>query len=176
MSSSTEENRLAESLQEKAKLSTKDSLSSTIPRRPHPSSLPPSITRLYKVDSIPTNISVQIFSDRIVLNLSQLPGGKVGTFLLCEATHCEIDPKAIDYNVSTLLGGGGSTLLEVFARQVCETIARNRTPVQIRSGWLPILVLGVSLDKAVAKDPALFRELVHLLVSVYHDLEASSSI
>jgi hypothetical protein len=65
----------------------------------HPSSIPATLTRSYTVKSVPTEAWVQIFADRIVIGLSQLDG-KVGNFLLCQASSSEVNPRAVDYNVT----------------------------------------------------------------------------
>jgi hypothetical protein len=65
----------------------------------HPSSIPATLTRSYTVKSVPTDAWVQIFADRIVIGISQLDG-KVGNYLLCQATSSEVNPRAVDYNVT----------------------------------------------------------------------------
>jgi hypothetical protein len=65
----------------------------------HPSSIPATLTRSYLVKSVPTDAWVQIFADRIVIGVSQLDG-KVGNFLLCQATSSEVNPRAVDYTVT----------------------------------------------------------------------------
>jgi hypothetical protein len=65
----------------------------------HPSSIPATLTRSYTVQSVPTDAWVQIFTDRIVIGISQLDG-KVGNYLLCQAASSEVNPRAVEYNVT----------------------------------------------------------------------------
>jgi hypothetical protein len=77
---------------------------------PSPSSLPKTISRSYNVYKIPTHIFCQIFNDRIVLGVTQLnkSEGHIGSWVLCQSSKSEVNPKHTDYELSTLLGCSGS--------------------------------------------------------------------
>jgi Proteasome assembly chaperone 3 len=51
---------------------------------PDTNSLPRFISKSYKIDTIPTHIWIQYFSDRIVVGISQLDDGRIGNWILCE--------------------------------------------------------------------------------------------
>ena len=129
---------------------------------PSPASLPATLTRSYEILSIPTDAYCQIFSDRIVLGVSQLDQ-RIGTWLLCESQNSETNPDRVEYPVSTLLGLE-DVLLEVYARQITEKI-------RMASSSSPsiVLVLGISLDKKRGKDTKMFRLLVETLAQLYSD-------
>ena len=73
------------------------------PPIPSQSSLPKTATQSYIVDGVATDMFVQVFSDRIVVGVSQL-NGKFGNYMMCEAIPDEVNPKHIAYDVTTLLG------------------------------------------------------------------------
>lgn len=130
----------------------------------HPSSLPSTLSRSFTVKSVPTDAWVQVFADRVVIGLSQLDG-KVGNYLLCQASTSEVNPKAIDYDVSNLLGAREDPLLVVYARRITELIIATRPP----TAHFPPVVLAISLDKEKGKDMEMFRLLVDIAVKLYSD-------
>lgn len=146
-----------------------DSLSSTLQAsrisndshtvEPHPDSVPTTLTRLYSINSIETDIWCQLFSDRIVFGVSQL-NTKVGTYLLCTMDESIIDNR-IRFAVTPLLGKRDDTVLEVLCRQVTEQIASLRTTA---GAMCPPVFMGISLKQT---DPDTFRTLVDLLVNLY---------
>jgi Proteasome assembly chaperone 3 len=138
------------------------------------SSLPTTMSRTYAIDSIPTNIWVQLFVDRIVFGVSQLEGGRIGNFLLCQPEPSPVDPKATDFHMSTLLGARDDPVLTVYLRRITEMIIRSRLAGSEAS--YPTVVLGISLHKTKRKDPLLFRTIVELLAQLYNDaVQVSSS-
>jgi Proteasome assembly chaperone 3 len=139
------------------------------PLAPHPSSLPTTISRSCILHQIPTQYWIQLFADRVVLGISQL-NGRVGNYLLCQATPSDVNPNDVDYQVTSLLGAREETLLSVYAERIAGNIlAGNRNHTTI--------VLGISLHKDKGKDPEMFRSIVDLLVQLYKeaiDVSASS--
>jgi hypothetical protein len=144
-----------------------DSLSSTLQSSrlsdssPHPNSIPITLTRSYNIQSIVTDAWVQLFSDRIVLGISQL-NTKVGSFLSCHVDESVIDNR-IRFTVTPLLGKTDDAILEVFCRQVTEKIAALRTSAATPC---PPVLMGISLKTT---SPETFHVLVNLLVNLYKE-------
>ena len=124
------------------------------PCLPHTSAVPTSISRSYNIYGIPTHAFCQVFSDRFVLGVTQLrtkdktsSSGHIGSWVLCEASRSEIDPKQVDYELSTLLGGATRAGIrdekEIYARRIAERLLEKKS--------LPggtdriVLLLGISL-------------------------------
>jgi len=153
-------------LVEKLKATTLSSDQQTTISTAYSLSVPTTMSRSYTVHGISTDIWVQLFADRIVLGVSQL-GGKVGNFLLCQADQSEINPRAVEFQVTNLLGAREDPLLAVYARRITERIVQVRPPSPAES--YPTILLGISVDKERGKDPEMFRSLVDLLVQLYVD-------
>ena len=132
------------------------------PRQPHPSALPRTFTRSVLLDDIPTDICMQFFVDRLLVGISQVGGGKIGNWLLCEAKRSELTPKQVDYEVQHLLGAGRDDVAQaVLARQILEHLPSQET-----------ILLGLSLDKMRGKDRAVIQAIVALVVRVYQEAVA----
>lgn len=148
--------------------------------KPHTKSIPRTVTR-NNVKSIhsngiipPTNATVQIFSNRIVMLVSQLPSSKVGTFLMCEYQPCQINPKTSEYLVTNLMGCGSSSdeaLLDIYARNILQGIVNIHKKNQ-EIQFPTVLVLGISLLKKKPNDGngqqqqhEAFKSLVNFLVN-----------
>ena len=144
-----------------------DSLTSTLQSShiakaiPHPDSIPVTLTRSYNVNSVATDAWVQLFSDRILIGVTQL-NTKVGTFLSCHVDESIIDNR-IRFTVTPLLGKRDDVVLEVFCRQVTEQIAALRTTA---TAVCPPVLLGISLKDT---GPETFRTLVGLMVNLYKE-------
>ena len=117
---------------------------------PHPTSVPVSISRSYKIWGVPTHTFCQIFSDRIVLGVTQLrnkSSGHIGSWVYCQANRSLIDPKQVDFELSTLLGGatpsGGRDEKEIYARRIAERLLEKKS---LPGGTDRIVILlGISL-------------------------------
>jgi hypothetical protein len=116
-----------------------------------------------EIDGVPTDLFVQVFSDRIVLGATQLKG-KFGNYLMCQAIPDEVNPKHVEYEVASLLGGAArdDTLLTVYARQVTERIEK----LQPNPASLTV-IFAISLKKDKAPSPEVFHCLVDSLVALY---------
>eukprot|EP00586_Coscinodiscus_wailesii_P023019 CAMPEP_0172504252 /NCGR_PEP_ID=MMETSP1066-20121228/176817_1 /TAXON_ID=671091 /ORGANISM="Coscinodiscus wailesii, Strain CCMP2513" /LENGTH=150 /DNA_ID=CAMNT_0013280337 /DNA_START=180 /DNA_END=632 /DNA_ORIENTATION=- len=88
--------------------------------KPTNDSLPASIARSYSINDIPTDITIQRFSDRLFVGVSQL-NGKIGHFLSCAVEESIIDGSKT-FHVITLLGKRDDALIEVCARQINEKL------------------------------------------------------
>jgi hypothetical protein len=135
-----------------------ESESSRGPFRPNVSAVPTSISRSYKIYAVPTHAFCQIFSDRIVLGVTQLRDrntkestGHIGSWVYCQASKSPIDPRQVDYELSTLLGGSGGSggnsnvrdEKEIYARRISERLLEKKS---IPGGTDRIvLLLGISL-------------------------------
>lgn len=131
---------------------------------PLPSSLPTTLCRSYKILGTPTDAWVQIFSDRIVVGVSQ-KDLKVGNWCLCQAVQSPVDPKAIDFSINTVLGDRQDAMIGVYARRITERIILDRL---IPGSNTMIVFLGISLQNQ-GKDPKVFPLLVDILVKLIQD-------
>jgi hypothetical protein len=88
---------------------------------PDPLSLPISISRAYKIQDVMTDISVQLFQERIVISCSQLQG-KIGSWVLCKPiTNPHSINNVTHWDVTHLLGSGMSRddpLLTVYSQRI----------------------------------------------------------
>lgn len=143
--------------------------------QPAPMSLPATLTRSYTVRSVPTDMWVQSFGDRVVFGVSQLPGGRVGNFVLCQPEPSEVNPKQVDFPVTSLLGAGGrdDPLLSVYCRNLAEGILTRRRNDSHVANYCPAVVLAISLHKEKGKGPEVFRTLVGLLLQLYDDAQTT---
>jgi len=159
------------------------------PCLPHVSSVPTSISRSYKIWGVPTHAFCQVFSDRIVVGVTQLQSksksnsnetassssGHIGSWVYCQASRSQIDPRQVDYELSTLLGGGASggnnsiDEKEVYARRVAERLLEKKS--------LPggsdrvVLLLGISLLPIQPPSSSIdrFKVLVEVLVELVEE-------
>jgi hypothetical protein len=144
---------------------------------PHPHSLPKCVKRLYKVGGIATDVTVQIFHERIVVTCSQLKG-RIGHWLLCKATVTDaLNPsKKYSWDTTHLLGGGrGDPLLTVYVKHITERIIQQHgsrsssssSDGKVESEPPSTALLGLSLDNTRCKEPAFFHTIVDLLAKTY---------
>jgi hypothetical protein len=131
---------------------------------PVPQSLPTTMTRSYNIQNVPTHSFCQVFSDRIVVGITQLPSLHIGNWITCQATMSPVDSKAIEWDVATLLGNHNDPLLEVCARRVIDCMIQK----QCIPGTNHIaILLGISLQQTkFAKSPEEDRERFHLIVEI----------
>jgi hypothetical protein len=95
------------------------------------------------------------------VGVSQL-NGKFGNYLMCEAIPDEVNPKHVDYDVTTLLGAREDTLLTVYARQITERIEKLQpNPISLT------VIVAISLNKNKAPQQEMFNSIVNLLVNLY---------
>ena len=128
---------------------------------PSHDSLPAASVKSYTINGVAMDMFVQVFSDRIVLGVSQL-NGKFGNYMMCQAVPDEVNPKHVEYEVASLLGAREDTMLSVYARQVTEHIEKlHANPTELT------IILAISLDKKIAARPELFQSIVNLLVKLY---------
>ena len=111
---------------------------------PLPQSLPTTLTRSYQILGVPTHTFCQVFSDRIVVGVSQLPSKHVGNWTLCQAQKSEVSPKDMDFDVSILLGDHNDAMLELYARRLTECVIQQRL---IPGTDRMVILLGMSLQK-----------------------------
>ena len=118
-------------------------------------SLPKTISRSYLIYKIPTHMFCQIYNDRIVLGITQLSKSKkghIGSWVLCQSSKSEINPKNIDYELSTLLGNNTTTTTsntafdekEIYSRRITERLLEKAIVVPRGIDKLTVL-LGISL-------------------------------
>lgn len=138
----------------------------------HPAFLPRTLSRSYTIDSIPTHFWIQVFHDRVVFAISQLEGGKIGTFLLCQARRNAISTRRVEYEITPLLGAGrDDPVLNVYGRQLVEKISSHATLSR------QTVVLGISLlrqsgnvNKESSKnDPKMMKCIIDLAMQLYQD-------
>ena len=120
-----------------------------------PTSLPKTRTRSYTIYGIPTYAFCQVYQDRIVVGVTQLPTQHIGSWVMCQAVQSEINPKHVEYNLSTVLGGGdtaasGGVVVvdekEIYARRIMERILENRNTTLLPRGTdRRTVLLGITL-------------------------------
>ena len=132
-------------------------------------SLPTTVSRSYKILGVLTDAVCQIYVDRIVILVSQLEGSRIGNFLLCQAVKSPVDPKAVDWQVSTVLGDREDALLGVYARRVTQRLLElNIVPSSSGGDTLEVL-MGISLHPEKGKDPEMFQKIVQVLVGLIQE-------
>jgi hypothetical protein len=164
---------------------------------PHPSSLPLTRTRSYNVlDSIPTDVCLQVFKDRVVFCVSQVEGGRVGHWFLCECRPDLVRPRGMDFVTTPLLGsqrdGADATEGLVYARQLCQELALLAAPLSTGAAATaaaspppetlatsapgsavhtahPTVLLGISLHASAKGRPEVFKALIQTLVLFYKE-------
>lgn len=141
---------------------------------PHPQSLPRSLTRSYTVGGVATDITVQLFSERVVLTCSQLQG-RIGQWLLCKcASNDPFNPAKVDWDVVHLLGARDDPLLTVYGKRVAERILQgSAADADNGAAAPPAVLLGLALG-ATAKNPAVFHTIVDLLVNLYYEVATAA--
>eukprot|EP00520_Triparma_pacifica_P020011 CAMPEP_0118642338 /NCGR_PEP_ID=MMETSP0785-20121206/5782_1 /TAXON_ID=91992 /ORGANISM="Bolidomonas pacifica, Strain CCMP 1866" /LENGTH=124 /DNA_ID=CAMNT_0006533883 /DNA_START=71 /DNA_END=442 /DNA_ORIENTATION=- len=114
----------------------------------HTSFLPP--------NSVPTSLSVQLFSDRIFIGVDQL--GKIGT-LVAANVDCNPINGNKTYIVEILMGRRDDPLLEIYARQLIEKCSLMDV------GVMRPLLLQISL-KEEGRDTESFQETLNKLLEM----------
>mmetsp|Transcript_26124 Transcript_26124/g.62065 ORF Transcript_26124/g.62065 Transcript_26124/m.62065 type:complete len:220 (-) Transcript_26124:118-777(-) len=206
ISTGDDEQLLVENLKQAATLTSKDpgnssaaTASTNSDVRPDPKSLPTTITRSSTSSTLSiggtddasgteapvsstttTHGFVQLFQDRIVIGITQLPSGHIGSWCLCQATQSPIQPQQIEYDISTLLGGSASSgssssksssMIELYARRITECIIQRRL---VPSGPDKMnVLLGLSLSQKqkleLEADRQRFHAVVEFAVSLVKD-------
>jgi hypothetical protein len=151
---------------------------------PSPASLPRVATKTYRINTIPTYMLVQIFANRIVVGISQLPNGTFGHFVLVQVVPNETNPKQVDYQITPLLGvstmgttkgdshNNNEALLSVYAHRITERIhtllSQSKNPAVATS---LTVVLGMSFppkqSQQQPQSPKVFHTIIDLLVNLY---------
>lgn len=131
---------------------------------PNPSSIPSTLARSFKISGSVTDSWVQIFADRIVVGVSQR-NKRIGNWCLCQAAQSPVDPKAIDFQISTVLGDRNDAMIGVYGRRIVERIIQERL---IPGSNTISVLLGISLQDKGA-DPSTFKAIVDVLVSLIGD-------
>lgn len=158
-----------------------------VPVQPLPEFLPRTISRSYDVYGQNTDCWCQIFNDRIVVGCTQLDQ-KIGNWILCSAVQSPTDPRATDYELSTLLGDSTDIVLGLYARQLTEQLISAAAPgsslndiISAKGKSSLQVLLGISLarkDKDLSKkeqeerSQQMFRVLVPVLVDLVLDTAA----
>ena len=124
------------------------------------SSHPPSSLSSLVCNGVPTDLMVQLYSDRIFVSITQV--GKMGTLLTGSySTNPHNDRKS--YDVDVLLGKRDDPLLSIYCRQLVEKCAEV-DKVQGR----PVL-LSVGL-KEEGRDSGTFAELLNEVLKMFVNL------
>ena len=137
---------------------------------PHPSSLPLTLTRRWNVLNLwETDVVLQFFTDRTVVLLSQLKGGRVGQWFLCEAHPDPTRLRSWEFAVSTLLGAprqGDALEAEgsVYAKRLCRELALLQEEAVGGTVGAPTLLLGLGLHPNAQGRPDVFRAILDAVV------------
>jgi hypothetical protein len=139
---------------------------------PHTQSLPKILTRSYTVGGVVTDITVQLFQERIVVTCSQLQG-RIGHWLLCKTTPVDpLNPTKVDWDVSHLLGArGDDPLLTVYAKRITDRILQSNSREATTVPHGHAVLLGIALG-VTGKVPAVFHTIVDLILKVYQEATA----
>jgi hypothetical protein len=149
---------------EKTHLSSSPSSASRPHGTPRSEFLPATISRSYSILGVPTDAWVQIFSDRLVVGVTQI-NQKVGNWCLCLAEQSPVNPKSIDYTINTVLGDRNDAMIGVYTRRITERIIESQ---MIPGSNYMAVFLGMSLkDKGTDKE--MFRLVVEVLVSLVQE-------
>mmetsp|Transcript_10051 Transcript_10051/g.23953 ORF Transcript_10051/g.23953 Transcript_10051/m.23953 type:complete len:173 (+) Transcript_10051:65-583(+) len=162
-----EEESLSKALQQtelssSAPTTTTTTTTTTLQARPE--CLPASISRSFVILGVETDAWVQIFADRIMVGVTQL-NQKVGNWCLCQAEQSEVNHKAIDFTINTVLGDRKDAMIGVYARRITELIIQRQ--LVPGSNYMAVF-LGISL-KDKGTDRAMFQEVVNVLVDMVAD-------
>ena len=131
-----------------------------ITARPQPGSLPTTLVRSFLIDNIHTDLLLQLFSDQILIIVTQL-SGRPGTILRCTVEDSPMDEKKM-FHIDALLGKRDDSLLEVYVRRITERI------VQLSEDRVcPPIVLGMALKGDSGKEPASFTKIVDTVLNIY---------
>ena len=118
---------------------------------PDPSSIPVIKVQSFLIDDQLTEVFLQVFADRLLIGISQLPDGRIGHYCICEPIPSAINPKSVDYPVTSLLGTS-TVESAVYARRLAERLKRT-------------VVLGISMKQT--KNAEIFHAIVDLVVTMY---------
>mmetsp|Transcript_49440 Transcript_49440/g.73679 ORF Transcript_49440/g.73679 Transcript_49440/m.73679 type:complete len:156 (-) Transcript_49440:89-556(-) len=132
--------------------------------------LPTFLNRSFELQGKSTHFLVQLFSDQILIVISQLEGGKVGTWISCEVEELVLDSKS-RFNVNVLLGqrGRDDPLLGVYARRITEQIAKLRSS---RADVCPPILLGISI---LDNEGQTFSAIVDVVLDLYKEAVRTAS-
>jgi Proteasome assembly chaperone 3 len=131
---------------------------------PLPQYLPVTLEESHLIQNVHTDCWVQLFRDMIVVGVSQLPGGRVGTYVLCQVEEVTFDSK-LRCHTSTVLGVRNDTVIwEVYARRLTELLATLR---KSQSDPMPSVLLGISLQSETSQDMSMFSEVIDILEGLY---------
>jgi len=121
---------------------------------PRSETIPKTISRSYNIYQIPTHTFCQIYSDRLVVGVTQLNnhnqgGGHIGSWVLCTATQSPTNPTQTEYELSTVLGNSilstvGEHEKEIYARRITERLLEKAIIIPKGTDKLVVL-LGISL-------------------------------
>ena len=113
----------------------------------------------------PTEILIQLFTDKIFVLVSQRYG-KIGSFLQCIPEHSIID-NSKTYHITTLLGKRDDSNSEVYARQITEQIdSLRKSDLEVAC---PPILLGLGLKKTDHHDVDMFRTIVTKVINLYRE-------
>ncbi|GMI43414.1 hypothetical protein TrCOL_g120 [Triparma columacea] len=115
-------------------------------------------------NSIPTSLTVQLFTDRVLVSVNQL--GKIGSVL---AANVDVSPanNKKTYNVEIMMGRRDDPLLEIYARQLIEKCCVMDAQI------MRPLMLTISL-KEEGRDTESFQAVLNKLLEMISEvIEAS---
>lgn len=94
---------------------------------------------------------------------------KIGTWCRAQATPSAVDPRAIDWDFSTVLGDRSDAILHVYARQILQGILQKKFPLRQHGNDGLTLLLGMTLQER-GKNPRFFRVLLGLILGLIQDV------
>ena len=137
---------------------------------PDSKSIPATLHRTYKIRGVKTDLFVQIFRDRYIFGVSQIEG-KIGMYLSVDTILSEVNPREVEYEVSTLLGPRSDPMPGLYARRLADDLFHLRNDF---ANSLPPILLGISLKKELIREPEVVGSVVSLFVEMFKELSIQS--
>ncbi|GMH67858.1 hypothetical protein TrLO_g3025 [Triparma laevis f. longispina] len=120
------------------------------------------MTSTILVNSNPTTLTVQLFTDRVLITITQLPA--FGTILTSSITTSQASSKDT-YNINILLGRRDDDIIPIFVRQIMEKA--SIFDGGLKEGRNAIFMIGL---KEEGKGREAFVEISNEVLRVYHEL------
>jgi len=120
------------------------------------------------VNGIPTDFSLERFSDKTVVLITQI--GRIGTYIACTLEdNGLIDGSTKSYQTVILLGPRNNPFAEICARQIHEHIRQFELGLNCAGNFgadIPSLLLGITL-RAEEQTRECMHELITCVVNLY---------
>lgn len=120
------------------------------------------MTSTILVNFNPTTLTVQLFTDRVLITITQLPA--FGTILTSSITTSQASSKDT-YNINILLGRRDDDIIPIFVRQIMEKA--SIFDEGLKEGRNAIFMIGLK-EEGTGREA--FVEISNEVLRVYHEL------